>query len=868
MENIISKLKKNFFGKGWLIFICLSFFSLTVNHVTGQTTTYTASPSSWTITPSKNATCQGTLLGKNIRDRVTILGNKATFEVSKVNGNFTSNGTVFIKDSYCGNIIKSQSFLKGETSIFISIPLSHSSESKNYVITLNSSTTDKFYTEPIAITAKTTLPVSLSAFPTNLSFPASGSTQSITISTNADYKISGTVPGFTITATASNKISVTAASNESTQIRGGSFIIIAGTGTNSKTQSIALTQDGKTPPQVTLTATPTSLSFPASGSTQNITISTNADYKISGTVPGFTITATASNKISVTAASNVSTQTRGGSFNIIAGTGTNSKTQSIALTQDGKTPPQVTLTATPTNLSFPASGSTQNITISTNADYKISGTVPGFTITATASNKISVIAASNESTQTRGGSFNIIAGTGTNSKTQSIALTQAGKTPQDFKIIGYLPTYQWGITKKSNYLEMLTHVNLSFINPKIAWNSKSKQYEVQYDSRGNVALTFDNTSTITDENAVIRDLKIVRSLISKQNLKIYLSFGGAVASQPNGLLKTYRHLLTTPNLRQAFINGLLNYVEENGIDGIDVDLEYLAMILPNYNVFVQELSKACKAKNKGITAAYETKWVKCIDENNSCKNDTVNKIKDVTKLSASTLNSLDWINVMSYDEEEDQHASEIAYLSHFTFWNSTKNIVPSKIVMGLPFYGRVPLKSRGNSNPEIPFFDIYKTLASNKTKNYATNIYDSYLNKIHPKVYYNGTNLISTKTKSARTNKCSGVMIWSIGSDMNSDINNSLLKAIYDSIVDNKTSFAKEEPIELPSRFVAYPNPVNSTDWIEFNKPVSFEIYAETTNSLVISSQEIVNGFNISKLSSGSYIIKTHEGQTFRIVKQ
>ena len=72
--------------------------------------------------------------------------------------------------------------------------------------------------------------------------------------------------------------------------------------------------------------------------------------------------------------------------------------------------------------------------------------------------------------------------------------------------------------------------------------------------------------------------------------------------------------LLVPQDRPILIDKIVNYVLDNGFDGVDVDLEW-SHVTTGYSDFVIELRDALKAQSKGITAAYpsETKYdnLKC-----------------------------------------------------------------------------------------------------------------------------------------------------------------------------------------------------------------------------------------------------------------
>src|SRR5688500_2156469 len=157
--------------------------------------------------------------------------------------------------------------------------------------------------------------------------------------------------------------------------------------------------------------------------------------------------------------------------------------------------------------------------------------------------------------------------------TSITSLTNAQNTASSFKIIGYYPIDQAMRADTSEVpSNRLTHIILAFVNP---------------DSLGNLNQDFDAlTSFINAARA--------------RNVKVLYSIGG-------GSYQGQYHQLLKDGKRQELIKNLVLKVTQHNADGIDVDLEegyaFGANLDPNYGIFIKELAKALKAKNKLCTAA-------------------------------------------------------------------------------------------------------------------------------------------------------------------------------------------------------------------------------------------------------------------------
>ena len=297
------------------------------------------------------------------------------------------------------------------------------------------------------------------------------------------------------------------------------------------------------------------------------------------------------------------------------------------------------------------------------------------------------------------------------------------------RVVGYYSHGSFSLNDKIQYCK-LTHLNIAFANPEtdgtIALNQKSQQQLLK-----NVM------DTARSQNS---------------NIKIYISIGGGWLSDE--IANTYKNFLASPQDRPILIDKIVSYVLDNGFDGVDVDLEW-KYVTTGYSDFVIELSDALKAQSKGITAAYpsETRYSLITEE---------------------ALNALDFINIMSYDytgpwnaSAPGQHSSYNHAQRGVNFWKNTVGINPSKLTLGVPFYGY----DFQNSTTVKSF--TYGSMVDSDVSNSEK---DNVGNK-----YYNGRPTIANKVKLASQN-LSGIMIWELGQDSFSEY--SLLETIHKTYTD------------------------------------------------------------------------------------
>ena len=297
------------------------------------------------------------------------------------------------------------------------------------------------------------------------------------------------------------------------------------------------------------------------------------------------------------------------------------------------------------------------------------------------------------------------------------------------RVVGYFPTWRFTLTDKVDFCK-LTHINIAFGNPMVD---------------GTIQLS--NPSAISNLEQVISTAKLQNS-----SIQFYISLAGGVLSDQ--VANTWKSFLASSQDRPKLIDKIIEFVLENKLDGVDVDLEW-SHVTQGYSDFVIELKKELSIHGKGMTAAFpsETKF---------------------SQISDQALAVFDFINIMVYDytgswnpSEPGQHSSYNHAERGINYWKNIVGIPGEKLTLGVPFYGYNFLNST-----TVESFTYGSMVASNTSNSER----DQVGNK-----YYNGRPTIASKVKLAAQN-LSGIMIWELGQDSFTEY--SLLQTIHKTYTD------------------------------------------------------------------------------------
>jgi len=290
---------------------------------------------------------------------------------------------------------------------------------------------------------------------------------------------------------------------------------------------------------------------------------------------------------------------------------------------------------------------------------------------------------------------------------------QAVVLPNNFKSVGYMPS--WAGSVNSVQYGKLTHINYAFALP----NSNGTLRPV------------DNTAKLSS----------LVSLAHNNNVKVSIAVGG----WNDGNDSAFEALAANASTRTTFVNALVNFVNQYGLDGVDIDWEYPdpGASGENYRLLMQQLADAMHSRGKLLTAAV-------VSEGNTAYG-----------VPTAVFGYVDWLNIMAYDGGSP-HANYDWSINSVNFWKS-RGLPASKAVLGVPFYSR-------------PTYYTYAQLVSFDPAN-ANRDCTTVSGQLQ---CYNGIPTIKRKTQWAMAN-AGGMMNWELSQDTTGST--SLVTAIYDTVM-------------------------------------------------------------------------------------
>jgi GH18 family chitinase len=284
----------------------------------------------------------------------------------------------------------------------------------------------------------------------------------------------------------------------------------------------------------------------------------------------------------------------------------------------------------------------------------------------------------------------------------------------DFQVIGYYPDYWWTPIPDIRY-DKLTQVVFCSIYP----NSDGSLNTSQIDLTRQV--TFVNSAHTNEVDASICiggwDLSDNFSLVAANSV-----------------------------MRAAFINNLTQYCLTYNFDGVVLDWEPVTdpTDKANYTVLIQELKTTLVALELSLGVAVGALG---------------------SEFHPSAIDFVDRLHIMAYDMTNEIHSTyddAVAAVKHWEGFGFPK----SKIILGLPFYGR-----KANWWYE-PSYEPYDEIIAQYHPGPEVDEIDG--------IYFNGNNTIKAKTQYMFENDYGGVMFWEITEDTGDET--SLLTAISDEI--------------------------------------------------------------------------------------
>ena len=292
--------------------------------------------------------------------------------------------------------------------------------------------------------------------------------------------------------------------------------------------------------------------------------------------------------------------------------------------------------------------------------------------------------------------------TAANNKQSTNAVTAA-----TFKVVAYLPSWEGNVN--SVQYSKLTHIIYAFVSPTT--------------SGGLTAV--ENPGKLTS----------MITLAHNSNVKALIAVGGGGGGD------AFHTIVASASLRTAFVNTMVAYVNQKNLDGVDIDWEFpsAGTEANNFALMMQQLANAMHGIGKLCTAAVIS--------------------TGATYVTSTTMNSVDWLNIMDYDDNNFQHSTYQSAVDCLNYW-SGRGLALSKTVLGVPFYAR-------DNRFDYQTLNYNDVLSAGGSPNSDT--FQNY--------GYNGIPTITKKTNLSFDRGIAGMMIWELAGDATGA--NSLLSTIH-----------------------------------------------------------------------------------------
>ena len=282
------------------------------------------------------------------------------------------------------------------------------------------------------------------------------------------------------------------------------------------------------------------------------------------------------------------------------------------------------------------------------------------------------------------------------------ALLAKGEPTQ---VIGYLPHYRAGAIDALPY-ELLTDVIFFSVEPRA-------------------------DGSIDSSDAKPATLRKLTTLAKPEGVKVHLCVGGW------GKSKGFSKMAADPIARLAFVSNLTAFLKKHELDGADIDWEHprSKAEIENFQKLLLELKSAFRPHGFELSIAVAG-WG--------------------TYLDRETIPFVDRIHVMAYDQGSP-HSPFAGATKDMKHWEK-QGAPKSKLVLGLPFYGR------NSKNKAMAYDEIVRRFKPSAESDLAGGY------------HFNGPATIRKKTAYVIREGYGGVMIWELGQDTKGK--NSLLHAI------------------------------------------------------------------------------------------
>ncbi len=416
------------------------------------------------------------------------------------------------------------------------------------------------------------------------------------------------------------------------------------------------------------------------------------------------------------------------------------------------------------------------------------------------------------------------------------------------RIIGYLPTWVEDYDIKNNFNpEVVTNLNISFL--------QFKQNNNNYNSTDFASISFDER-TVRDVDSVLTDLGVLHKAHAK-NVKVSVALGGATDFAFLWLMAKYQD---NDAKMDEIATLVANYVNSNGLDGVDLDMECWwadPAISGTSDQGGRVRGDKWGGQDEGPHPAGIGLKVLCKKLRQKLPNKLISGAVFGTSWYGNNYDDgmveyMDWLGLMSYDftgswneSPTGPHSSlyktplntypgqsddnpiysaqdALEYWMGFAppAWNHDGgfNVPKAKLTFGVPVYGydfseRKP--DGGNGFKFVPYRKIIEEYPNAATSYDPQDTRDlnGYIGADNKKLYYDTPKQAGAKLNYSKDNGHQGVIVWELTQDVNYNSPSSILKAINEAAGNN--------------------NPINNPPTVTWTSPGDGETIEQTTLSSI-----------------------------------
>ena len=271
------------------------------------------------------------------------------------------------------------------------------------------------------------------------------------------------------------------------------------------------------------------------------------------------------------------------------------------------------------------------------------------------------------------------------------------------------------------------------------------------------------------------------------NLKILLSFTNGVSNSDNKPGAGFSVLSASDEMRRAFAQDCRDFCKEHGIDGIDIDWEYPGLGWSSQPCDVLNDTKnhvlMMKQLRETLGSEYLLTYAGYVTDRRTVSGGGY-KYMDIKALN----DVVDYVNIMTYDFDEGKKPHN-AVVAPSAYWDISRTYnaymdagaSPKKMVLGIPFYGRISFGGSPSAWTYKKIITLGKDYTIDNWDDQAKVPYVTYLGAKY--CYYDNARSIAYKTDWALDRKFKGVMYWENDQD---DDKFTLRKAAWEGVMGYK----------------------------------------------------------------------------------